>query len=376
MTGRPAAVIAIGESGVTVRLTGGDEFRLAFGRDPEGWRALRGRLAGCQPIIAVVAATATFDLCMSGVPTGWRHLRRAVAEAAPVVPDQLAWTRPRQLGAGQPAVTAVRRAWLDERLGLLERAAGGVLQPVAEADLAPFLYRSPAARRRLSVTLAIAALPLLQLALLVAVPYWRESGGVGSAPGMPAESLFARPGLAASVTALAAQLPPGATFAALGRDRSGAIRVELDTPDPERLRRGLVSRAFMPGLADSGSARLVGKAFRLTFGGVLELPAPPDAGSASPLPAASAAAAATAATARLRALAGNAPLVVEVLPGTAGPGQIAASVSVSGQQAAVLAYADRLESSRPVMRFGEWRLVPDAAGVRLSGTVIVPWVRG
>lgn len=377
MTERSAVLIRIGEAGVTVRLPGGEEARLAFGSDRDEWHALRGQLASHQTVTTVVPAAATFDLRLPELPRTRRRLRQVVAEIAPVVPGQLVWTRPRQLGPGQPAVTVVRRTWLDERVGLLEGATDLVLEPVAEHNLSPFLYRSPAARHRMTITLAILALPLVALALLRFAPVWREgkTAAVHSAPAGPVAEVFASPSLAATVTALAARLPRNTAFAAMGRDRSGVTTVEADTPDPDLLRTALGGRDLAPGLSDSGRARLMGKVFRLTFGGLLSLPSSSAAESAPPLAAPTAEAAGLAAADHLRALAKGAALELKVRRGEVAPGRVTLGLAVTGPQATVLSFADRLESSQPVMRFSEWRLVPDAAGVRLSGTVVVPWFR-
>lgn len=377
MSGRPAVLLDIGETGVIVRLPGGEEIELAFGRDRAGWRALPGMLASRPPVVAVVSAKASFALRLPDQTCTTRQLRRAVAKAAPVSPRQLAWTRPRQIGPGRPEITLVRRTWLNERLALLERETGQVLQPVAAHDLAPFLYRSPAARRRLAVTLAFVALPLLQLAFISAMPDWRGSAtGLTGATSQSGAGALAGPGLAASVAAVAANLPPGTTIAALARDRAGILSIDVKTPDPEGLHNALPRRELAPGLAHTGKDRLEGKAFRMTFSGVLALPVQAATARGALLHAKSPAAAAAAATSRIRGLASGAPLTVEALSAQTGPDRISVQLAVSGPQAAVLAYANALESSSPVVRLLEWRLVPDASGTRLSGTAVAPWRRG
>lgn len=56
------------------------------------------------------------------------------------------------------------------------------------------------------------------------------------------------------------------------------------------------------------------------------------------------------------------------------PGRAATGVIVVGSQAGVIAFADRVEANAPVARFRDWTITADPAGVRLTGTVIVPRV--
>ena len=53
-------------------------------------------------------------------------------------------------------------------------------------------------------------------------------------------------------------------------------------------------------------------------------------------------------------------------------GLIAVNINVIGPQAAVIGFAERVETRAPIVRFSSWKIVPDAAGVRLKATAIAP----
>jgi hypothetical protein len=75
--------------------------------------------------------------------------------------------------------------------------------------------------------------------------------------------------------------------------------------------------------------------------------------------------------ARIRDRAHNAGVLVEEIKLTQGKGAlIKARISVSGTEKAVVALADALERSTPLLRFRGWRIAPIAGGLRLTGDAI------
>ncbi len=64
--------------------------------------------------------------------------------------------------------------------------------------------------------------------------------------------LVARPGLAATIEALARVMPTDAALVAAERSADGALRIEIATPDPDRLRTALRRDPATRGLRDAG----------------------------------------------------------------------------------------------------------------------------
>lgn len=54
------------------------------------------------------------------------------------------------------------------------------------------------------------------------------------------------------------------------------------------------------------------------------------------------------------------------------PGLLAVNIDVIGPQPAVIGFAERIETRPPAVRFISWKIVPDAASVRLTATAVAP----
>lgn len=92
--------------------------------------------------------------------------------------------------------------------------------------------------------------------------------------------------------------------------------------------------------------------------------------------AANAATAARLATRRLRRAATAGAVLIETLEVTdpAAPHVVRLTLSASGSEKAVLAFADGVERGEPVLRWRRWRVASVSGGaVRVEGEVLVPW---
>lgn len=77
---------------------------------------------------------------------------------------------------------------------------------------------------------------------------------------------------------------------------------------------------------------------------------------------------------RIRTQAARDGVLVEALaPVGAPPGLAVVRVRLSGPEKAVIALADRLERSAPVLRLRDWRVEPVDGGVRLTAEAVAPW---
>ncbi|UUL83942.1 hypothetical protein [Sphingomonas qomolangmaensis] len=93
-------------------------------------------------------------------------------------------------------------------------------------------------------------------------------------------------------------------------------------------------------------------------------------------PAPDAATASRRAALRLRRAATAGGVLVETLEVTdpAAPHVVRLTLSASGSEKAVLAFADGIERGDPVLRWRRWRLASVSGGaVRVEGEVLVPW---
>lgn len=378
MTDPPWPLLTIVDTGLVAKLAGGNEIRLGIDSDAKAWKRLRGQLAGYQPIPVIITNAATFELVLPEVPRGRRQLWRCIGQLAPVLPDQLIWTEPRPGGSGEPLVTLVRRSWLEPRILRIEAKAGLVLRPVAERNLAPFLYCPPLERRRFVLTISVIALSLGVVAVSLGIAGQQKRHGVAAQPASAAAQtvFFERPGFAATLARAAVALPQHCTLAAIVFDRSGGTNLELNTADPDQLRSALAGRELAPGFVETGHVRLMGTVFRVTF----RRAARPRAlatglRTAPPLAAPSLGRAQNTATQHVSEQARSAALDLRLEPAPAQPDMLMFAFVLTGPQAAVLTFADHIESTPPVIRLIDWRLDPDPSGVRLSGTMAVPWAR-
>jgi hypothetical protein len=166
-------------------------------------------------------------------------------------------------------------------------------------------------------------------------------------------------------------VPPGSDLAEIARDSAGRTSIQVDSSDPESLRAAF-SDNLSAGWREASQSR-TGRGYRTRFvwDGVTNVePSRP----AAPLAALDREQAIALAT---RALQTKAQSKVVALELNAAHGAAAAplefAVRIAGPQAAVLALADEIESASPAARFTEWRLRPEGEGVRLTGTLAVPW---
>jgi hypothetical protein len=149
--------------------------------------------------------------------------------------------------------------------------------------------------------------------------------------------------------------------------------VELATPDPDTMRAESAGRNMLPNFREVGQARGAQGMYTVTYlreGKSIAMPK----GTASPLRAADAIEAASQADRALHTLAAEHVVQISLAPPTTPDDHtLEFDVVFAGPQNEVLLTANQIENGPYPMRFAEWSLVPDPAGVRLSATLIVPW---
>ncbi|UZK70516.1 hypothetical protein OKW76_05595 [Sphingomonas sp. S1-29] len=126
-------------------------------------------------------------------------------------------------------------------------------------------------------------------------------------------------------------------------------------------------------IADLGNARAAQAALAAE---IAASPLPPMLTDPQLTPAPDAATAVRRATLRLRRAATAGGVLVETLAPTeaAAPRVARLTLSASGSEKAVLAFADGIERGDPVLRWRRWRLASVSGGaVRVEGEVLVPW---
>ncbi|WP_294336130.1 hypothetical protein [uncultured Sphingomonas sp.] len=77
--------------------------------------------------------------------------------------------------------------------------------------------------------------------------------------------------------------------------------------------------------------------------------------------------------ARVRAAATKAGLLVEAATPAPSAGLARVRLTVSGNEDAVIGFADMLERARPLARFATWQMTAKGRTVTLSGEVVSPW---
>ncbi len=143
-----APSIRIEHSGCTLLRADGSEVRFTRDDDRQVWRLLTPELKAQGPIEVIVPDWASMQIGLPSFPQNARLLREQIISLAPVVVSDLAWAQPQMGEDGKAAVSVVRRAWLDERLGAIERASGLTLRAVTAASRQPLLYAPPRRRQR------------------------------------------------------------------------------------------------------------------------------------------------------------------------------------------------------------------------------------
>lgn len=152
--------LAIEQAGCRAFLSDGAEMRLAHDDDRAAWLAITPAFNKRQIVDVLVPHWAMMQIDLQTFPQSPRHLHEQLTRLAPVMPSQLAWTQPQISDGANASVTVVRRAWLDQRLGAIERASGLTLRAVTAAGHVPLQYSTPRARlrNRLMASVLVAAL--------------------------------------------------------------------------------------------------------------------------------------------------------------------------------------------------------------------------
>lgn len=340
---------------------------------------------------ALVPTSQCFEIALPNAPTGRRDLLAMLADHAPVLPEHLAWTDPIAGPAQGAKIIVVRREWLDEFVGDLERTQGCIMEARTEHDHLPFRYHSPASRRARSVTLGtwIVSLIVAGIAIL-AMPGRKEQADPPSAADesyVLQDTEFAGTDIVTALTKQPfANLPKGLVAGISGK-RDGSLLVELNTLDPDALRDLVDNSGLLPGFRETGQARSRDGAYLAAY--TLEKTGAARPAASPPirvpvLRASNAAEAIAKAEQTLIAHTAKQGLQLGVIaPPPNGEATLEFDIELAGPQEKVLAAIDAVERGSPPMRFGEWELTPDRAGdraggradVRLAATLIVPWAR-
>ncbi|MEO6153948.1 MAG: hypothetical protein ABIT09_05530 [Croceibacterium sp.] len=363
--------LAIAADGYRVLRDGTDEMWVRSG-EPEDWGAVRAMTAGQRDIAVRIAESDTLVLTLAAMPRSRHELRALVSAAAPILPGELAWTEARALVEGGAETQVVRRAWLAPKVNELERELPHRLRLLVEPTGAALWYRSPAARSRNLMTGAVvgAALAISIAAIAMARHSSRDAVTYLALPGVAVAPQSA--GLSAILTRLVPLLPPGAQLMGIARDRRGMLSVGVATVDPDGLR-ATAGDTFIQHWRETGRGQIPGSGYRVDFTliGMGDLV---PARAARALFAATRAEAEQTARSAILAVPRDRAVVAELNPGIspeAGP--LVFAMRIAGPQGGVLALADRIESGLPPARFVEWRLEPQASGIRLTGTLELPW---
>jgi hypothetical protein len=138
--------------------------------------------------------------------------------------------------AQPPAVQAGKRAWwIAAAVALL--IATGPIATILGANLAAASARAETERLREQAAPRVAA----------------EQAAARDRAELVA--LLRRPGLGATVEALARALPPEASLVRVERNRAGLLEVDVTAPDPDRLRAALRREPALARLRDAGQQR-------------------------------------------------------------------------------------------------------------------------
>ena len=326
-----------------------------------------------EEFVFVVPAEAQLTLALPDLSEGHRGLARVLAALSPLPLREVAWTHPFMDEQGQACVILVRRSYLDRETGALAPARQHRLV-VRTAAGQRLIYAPPAVRKRLRVTLAIvAACALVSLTALIAT-----GGRSDVRPALQAKvasafgPVFARPGMLRSLAAASQGAVPGAALTAIasgGLADTPSLVAEYAVADPDLLRAAMGSET-----RELGQSRLAEGGYLVS----LAIPAATTGRSAQPVARAEVLSASDGPTAlrlaegRLRGLARAEVLQIALTQQSGKPESLSIGLRTIGPQANVLRFVDAVEGGSPAMRFAEWRLARDPAGVALSGTLLVP----
>ena len=320
----------------------------------------------------VAAPDAQLLLALPELPQGRRAFRRVLAARSPLPLREVAWTRPFINEMGQARVVLVRRAYLDREAGALSYA--GQQRLVAQtADGRRLLYTAPAARRRLQTTLAIVALcAVVSIAVLISGRAEPKANVPPSSVGRtvdPFQPVFARAGVLRSLAAAAQDVPDGATLTAVATgDAQDTVPIvaEYAVDDPDALR-----HAVGPSIRELGQSRQAQGGYVVSLG----LPAVHASQTMDTVPilrALDTQEARSRVDERLRSLASGEVLQIALTEQHHDRQSLSIGLRTVGPQANVLSFVGAIEGGRPAMRFADWRVERDPAGVAFSGTLLVP----
>jgi len=353
----------------------GETVRVARG-DVAGLQALCIPGPGQKRLTLHVPEHASLDLILPAMPRTSSEVRLMLRDAAPVATRDLAWTCPRSIDDEGAIVALVRRAWLDPRVAEVEGALGIVPRVIVEPTGHPLIYRSPAQRRRNLVTSAVVgASAVISILALALVPPEEPTRPMPS-PLALAGAMPSRTGIIQTVTALGGAAPGPEGLAALSAGSDGRRSVQFLVSDPDALRATLVTIPALRGYREMAQSREAAGGYRVTYTSTRQAQRPIATRSAPILVAASRADAVN----RVRSLllAEGVRRVIQLRLGgdaAGGSARLRMRIDAVGPQGALLEFADRIESGIPPALITDWQLQPDPLGVRLTGTVAVPWRR-
>lgn len=346
--------------------------------------------AACEdlPALQALAATArkspgfaihipeemTLPLHLPQMPRSPSEARRMLRDAAPLPLDALAWTRPRPGVDGGAVITVVRRAWLEPRIAKLDAVSCSVKRLLVEPEGEPLVYRLPSVRRRNAITASIIAGSVAVSAVALSLVASNRQTDIASTQSLSgADREFGV--VAQTLSAIATALPSDAQIVEIEKRADGTNALRLTVADPDALRDSLAFTHAPGGWRETARVSQPNDGYSVTYRAepgttltakralpVLSARTPRDA--------------ARMAISGLRAAADRQRIQLNVgQVADSGASLLSFGVSAAGSQAAVLAFADRIESGPPPARLTAWTIRADPLGVRLSATVLVPWAR-
>ncbi len=334
----------------------------------------------------LVPAHATLDIALPAMPRTRRDMARLLQDHAPIAPEQIARTDAVPAAGETATVTVVRRGWLDDTIGRLERETGALLHARTADGAQAFRYRSPATKRAWSITLACWGAALIAFTAAGVSYFARVSEPrteMVPGPVSPGSAeIPSGPGVAASILSMPYDGLPRDRLVAISGAQDGTVELQFDTQDPDELRREFAQEPALEGLAEGMQTQGRDGRFRVGYRSE-RAPIAPVASQveADVLAAESRTEAIMAVRSRLGARTAGTGMQLAVLEpsGRAGEEPLQFDLEFSGSQGDVLAAVDAIESQAPPMRFGPWRLAPAKQGqpdtLRFSGTLTVPWTK-
>lgn len=188
--------------------------------------------------------------------------------------------------------------------------------------------------------------------------------------------LFARPTISDIGERLALALPRGAALSSMAVNDEGALAVEVELPDPEKLRAAFAGDPILRRLRQVSQMNEGGPRVRL-FAPAFPAVAGPPAWRGVQVPDPRAAAAL--ASRQLRRTAARTGTLIEATePLEPPPGSpiMLFRMAASGQEKALLSFVEEIENGTPMMRFASWRIEASNAAdgaMRLEARVAAVW---